>query len=95
MRRIIRQLMIATPLLVGAILALAGPAAAAPAQPYNYGPECDSDIFGADQICFSGTGVIQENVSASGNTLYHASGINTYEVWLDGVVIDSVPTRFG
>jgi len=85
MRRIVR-LLLATLFLCAGALALAGPATAAPAQPYRY-----SDCFDFDdgyQVCFSGKGVFKEQQSASGNLLLKASGTSTYTVRYEGDVIE-------
>ena len=91
MRRILR-LVITALFLFGGAFALAGPAVAAPAQPYSYGPEC-YDFGEGYQVCFSGRGVVKDNQSASGNTLFKASGDSSYEVLLNGEVIEQCSSK--
>ncbi len=91
MRRAIRVLLTAL-LLFGGAFVFAGPAVAAPAQPYSFGPDC-YDWGGGYQVCTSGKGVYQENESASGNTSFKASGTYSYEILVNGQVVQQYSNR--
>lgn len=83
--RIIIRSVVTAFVLLGSALALAGPAVAAPAQPYRYNDCVD---FGNGYVsCFSGHGTFVENQSASGTTLYRVSGTSADQITLNGEVV--------
>jgi hypothetical protein len=91
MRRIV-QLFVAAFVLFGSAFVLAGTATAAPAQPYNYS-DCVGDA-GGYQFCETGQSVLKDNQSASGNTLYTASGQFSYVYSFNGQTIYQSSTKY-
>lgn len=83
MRRLARTLIAVMFLTVGG-WAVAGPAGAAPepARPYSIDSFCFD--FLSQRTCLSASGVIKEETSASGNTLYKASGTRLVQIFVNG-----------
>jgi hypothetical protein len=93
MRRI-RRLLLTTVLLLGGAFALAGPAVAALALdegPYTVDRSCSGPP--EFEVCSSSKGVVVRETSASGNTLFKASGTQEIEVLSNGTIVVEISSR--